>query len=148
MDAPLNFSRQAGTRLEPERADDELFTISEVVERLRGLVRRQFPVFVLTIACCLALGLVYLATTPPSYTSHAMLLIDSSKLRVLQREQTPVGDLPIDTAHVETQLEILKSEDIGLSVVRELKLTQDPEFVQSGKGWLDWMIAQGVTSEK
>jgi succinoglycan biosynthesis transport protein ExoP len=149
MDAPLNFSRQAGTRLEPERADDELFTISEVVERLRGLVRRQFPVFVLTIACCLALGLVYLATTPPSYTSHAMLLIDSSKLSILhQQQQTPVGDLPIDTEHVETQVEILKSENIGLSVVRELKLTQAPEFVQSGTGLLGWMIAQVVTSEE
>ena len=45
-----------------------------------------------------------------------------------------MGDIPIDTAQVETQVEILKSENIGLSVIKDLKLTEDPEFVGSGGG--------------
>ena len=61
-----------------------------------------------------------------------MLLIDSSKLRILQQE-APMGDIPIDTAQVETQVEILKSENIGLSVIKDLKLTDDPEFVGVGR---------------
>ncbi len=62
-----------------------------------------------------------------------MLLIDSSKLRMLQQD-APLGDIPIDTAQVETQVEILKSENIGLSVIKDLKLTDDPEFAGSGGG--------------
>jgi succinoglycan biosynthesis transport protein ExoP len=63
-----------------------------------------------------------------------MLLIDSSKLRILHQQDAPVGDVPIDTAQVETQVEILKSENIGLSVIKDLKLTDDPEFAGSGGG--------------
>jgi polysaccharide biosynthesis transport protein len=132
MDAPLNFNRQNRDRLEREESA-EFISLSDVAELITGFVRRQFPIFVFVFACAIGLGLVYLFTTPASYTSHAMLLIDSSKLRILQQE-APVGDIPIDTAQVETQVEILKSENIGLSVIKDLKLTDDPEFVGSGGG--------------
>jgi polysaccharide biosynthesis transport protein len=139
MDAPLKFGGQAVAQLEPHRPEDS-FAIAELIEQLVGFVRRQFPIFIFITACSVALGLVYLVTTPPSFTSHAMLLIDSSKLRILQQQQSPIGDVPIDTAQVETQVEILKSENIGLSVVKELKLTEDPEFVGSGTGLLGWLF--------
>ena len=133
MDAPVNFNRQGIVRLEQEGSADS-FNFTDLVEQLRGFVRRQFPIFIFVTACSLALGLVYLFTTPAKFTSHAMLLIDSSKLRVLQQQQAPVGDIPIDTSHVETQVEILKSENIGLAVIKDLKLSADPEFVGSGGG--------------
>jgi capsular exopolysaccharide synthesis family protein len=139
MDAPLNFGRQAGVQRQPE-SPDEVYTASEYIEQLTGFVRRQFQIFIFITACCLALGVVYLFTTPPSYTAHAMLLIDSSKLRFLQEQQTPAVDVPIDTAQVETQVEILKSQNIGLSVVKDQKLTQDPEFVGSKTGLLGWIM--------
>jgi polysaccharide biosynthesis transport protein len=133
MDAPLNINKQSSDRFEREGSEDSL-VLSEVVEQLAGFIRRQFPIFVFVVACAIALGLVYLITTPASYTSHAMLLIDSSKLRVLRQQDAPLGDVPIDTAQVETQVEILKSENIGLSVIKDLKLTEDPEFAGSGGG--------------
>ena len=133
MDAPVNFNKQSSDRFEREGPEDSI-PLSEVVEQLTGFIRRQFPIFVFVVACAIALGLVYLITTPASYTSHAMLLIDSSKLRVLHQQDEPLGDVPIDTAQVETQVEILKSENIGLSVIKELKLTDDPEFAGSGRG--------------
>lgn len=135
MDAPLNFNKQISGRFERERSDEsgDSVVFSELVEQLTGFVRRQFPIFVFVVACAVALGLVYLITTPASYTSHAMLLIDSSKLRIL-RQDAPLGDVPIDTSQVETQVEILKSENIGLSVIKDLKLTDDPEFAGSGGG--------------
>src|SRR5260370_5238944 len=136
MDAPLNFNKQITGRLERERPEvpEDSIGLSEVVEQLTGFIRRQFPIFVFVVACAIALGLVYLITTPASYTSHAMLLIDSSKLRILHQQDAPLGDVPIDTAQVETQVEILKSENIGLSVVKDLKLNEDPEFAGSGGG--------------
>lgn len=133
MDAPVKFGGEAGARIGQE-APEQAITISELIEQLTGFLRRQYPIFIFFIACSLALGAVYLFTTPPRFTAHAMLLIDSSKLRFLQQQQTPVGDIPIDTAQVETQVEILKSEKIGLSVVKNLKLTDDPEFASPAGG--------------
>ncbi|MDX3969777.1 MAG: polysaccharide biosynthesis tyrosine autokinase [Bradyrhizobium sp.] len=132
MDARLKFGGQSGARIEPDRLE-ETVTISELVEQFTGFIRRQFPIFIFFLACALAVGAVYLFTTPPIFTSHAMLLIDSSKVRILQQD-APLGDLPIDAGQVETQVEILKSEGIGLSVIKELKLTEDSEFVGGGGG--------------
>jgi polysaccharide biosynthesis transport protein len=112
------------------------FSTKEVVEQLLGFVRRQYPIMALILACSLALSLVYLLTTPKLYTAHAMFLIDTTKMQVLQQQQQVIGELPLDTAQVETQIEVLKSDGIGLSVVKDLKLTEDPEFVGSGGGFL------------
>jgi succinoglycan biosynthesis transport protein ExoP len=146
MDAPLKFGSKGGAQFELEGLEDS-FSIAETIEQLTGFVRRQFPIFAFIIACCIALGLVYLLTTPPSFTSHAMLLIDSSKVRMMQEQQAPLGDIPIDTAQVETQVEILKSENIGLSVIKELKLTEDPEFVKPGGGLWNRLMAAFSSSE-
>jgi polysaccharide biosynthesis transport protein len=153
MDAPLNFNKQIDDRIGRERPEipADSIGLSEVVERLTGFVRRQFPIFVFVLACAIGLGLVYLITTPANFTAHAMLLIDSSKLRILQQQQAPIGDVPIDTAQVETQVEILKSENIGLSVIKDLKLSNDPEFAGSGGGLvgnlLGFLAAPKVQSE-
>ena len=133
MDVPLNFNRQSSDRFQSEESEDSI-SLSDLAEQVSGFVRRQLPIFVFVLACAIGLGLVYLFTTPASFTSHAMLLIDSSKVRMLQQDSTPLGDIPIDTAQVETQVEILKSENIGLSVVKDLKLTEDPELTGSGGG--------------
>jgi succinoglycan biosynthesis transport protein ExoP len=138
INAPLNFN-QSTERVDREPPADSI-TLSELFEQLVGIIRRQFPIFVFVIACVTALGLVYLITTPPSFTAHAIMLIDSSKLRVLQQQDTPLGDVAIDTAQVETQVEILKSENIGLSVIKELKLTDEPEFVAGRAGLLSGLL--------
>jgi len=132
----------------------------ELVDQLIGFVRRQYPIIVLIFACAIALSLVYLFTTPKQYAAHAMLLIDTTKSRVLQQQQQVIGDLPLDAAQVETQIEILKSEGIGLAVVKEMKLTENPEFVGSQTGligavfgfiskpfWSDMGTSQPAASE-
>lgn len=109
-------------------------SVSDLVEQIWGFIRRQYLVFLIVSACSVGLGLVYLLTTPARYTAHAMMLIDSSKLRVMQQQQVSFADTPLDTTQVETQVEVLKSDGIGLAVVREMRLTEDPEFVGSGAG--------------
>jgi capsular exopolysaccharide synthesis family protein len=151
MDMPLNFNKQISNPIDRERAEpqDELARVLELVQQTIDLVRRQFPLFVFITGCCLALGFVYLLTAPAKFTSHAILLIDSSKLRFLQDQQTAVSEVPIDTEQVETQVEILKSENIGLSVIKELKLNQDPEFVGSGSSLFGWLTSSlGSDEEK
>jgi succinoglycan biosynthesis transport protein ExoP len=122
-------------------------SISDLIEQATGFARRQLPIFVFILACSLVLGLVYLFTAPSRYTAHAMLLIDSSRLRVLQQQQGPVGDIPLDTAQVETQVEILKSENIGLAVVKESRLTEDPEFTKASGGILGFVFNLFASAE-
>jgi len=123
----------------------------ELVDQLIGFVRRQYPIIVLISACAIALSLVYLFTAPKLYTAHAMLMIDTTKVRILQQQQQIVGgDLPLDTAQVETQIELLKSEAIGLSVIKDSKLTDNPEFVDSQTGFIGavfGLISRPVFSE-
>lgn len=80
-----------------------------------------------------------------------MLLIDSSKLRILQQQQSSMGDLPLDTAQVETQVEILRSENIGLAVIRDLHLSDDPEFSSKKGGIFGFaasLLASGETKSE
>jgi polysaccharide biosynthesis transport protein len=122
-------------------AQTQSFSLAEVVEQINGFVRRQYPIFVLVMACAFALGISYLLTTPPRYTAHAMMVIDNSKLRVLQEQQAPQFGVPLDTAQVETQVEVLRSDNIGLAVIKDLGLTKDPEFTGGGKGFLGAVVA-------
>jgi len=100
-----------------------------------NFVRRQFAVILLATLLVGALGLIYVATTRPSFTAQAQLLIDARKVQVFQQPSI-VGDTPIDTAQVESQVEILKSENVASAVIKNLHLTEDPEFVGSGGGLL------------
>ena len=48
--------------------------------------------------------------------------------------------MPIDASTVESQVEILKSESIALAVIKKLRLTDDPEFIQSGGGLVGTLL--------
>lgn len=117
-----------------ERDDlGDTISVSDLVENIWGFFRRQYLVFLIVTAGAIVVGLVYLVTTPARYTAHAMMQIDSSKLRVLQQQQVSFADTPLDTTQVETQVEVLKSEGLGLAVVKEMHLTEDPEFAGAGR---------------
>jgi succinoglycan biosynthesis transport protein ExoP len=45
-----------------------------------------------------------------------------------------VGDTTLDSSQVESEVELLRSESIAIAVVKDLKLTDDPEFVGTGRG--------------
>jgi succinoglycan biosynthesis transport protein ExoP len=85
-----------------------------------------------TIVCWtitgLALALVYALTAVPEYTATADLILDARKIQVF-KDAPVVGDSAIDAAQIESQVEILRSEALATSVVKQLKLQDDPEFV-------------------
>jgi len=109
-------------------------SMSALIDQLTGFVRRQHLVFSIVPAATIAVGVLYLFITPAQYTATATLLIDSSPLRVLQNQQQQLGDIPLDTVQVGSQVEILGSEKIALSVIKDLGLAEDPEFIKAGTG--------------
>ncbi len=62
------------------------------------------------------------------------MVIDTHKFQLFQQQGASLGDIAIDPAMTETQVEILKSENISLAVIKDLHLTDDPEFVGPGGG--------------
>jgi succinoglycan biosynthesis transport protein ExoP len=97
------------------------------------LLRRQYRVVALATLLVVALGAVYVLTARPSYTADAMLMIDSKHVQLFQ-PQSMFSDLPVDAGTVESQVEVLKSDTVALSVIKNLNLSEDSEFVGSGGG--------------
>ena len=116
-----------------ESTVSEFAALVEALESFAGFVRRQFPVILFVLLLTLAVVAVFLFATPPRYAAQAKLIIDSRKVQLFQ-QQSVLGEIPVESATVESQIEILKSENIALSVIKDLHLIEDPEFVGSTGG--------------
>ncbi|MCK1740413.1 polysaccharide biosynthesis tyrosine autokinase [Bradyrhizobium sp. 139] len=112
---------------------------SQTLTSYLNIIRRQFPTMVAIVSACVILALLYLFTAAPLFTSTASMVIDTRKVQLFQ-QQSMLGDVAIDSATVETQVEILKSENISLAVIRDQHLTDDPEFTGGGGGLLGSVI--------
>ncbi|NJO53951.1 MAG: polysaccharide biosynthesis tyrosine autokinase [Bacteroidales bacterium] len=111
-------------------------SVADLIERLTGFLSRQYLVFIIGLACAGAAGFAYLSTLTPQYTAKALLLIDGGKVRDFQQPTPAPHDAPPDTGQVETQVEILKSENIGRAVIEAQRLMEDPELNGSGRGFM------------
>lgn len=95
-----------------------------------AFLRRQFTAIALVLVLSLTAGIGYILVTETRYTGSAILVVETPKLPLFQTG-APLGDAAPSSASVDTQIEILNSDDIALSVIKELHLEEDPEFVAS-----------------
>jgi succinoglycan biosynthesis transport protein ExoP len=95
------------------------------------------------VAGTLALVLVYLIVATPMYTANARILMDTRQTQVLDKDSGTANAL-IDPGFVDSQVEILQSDDLLLSIVRRLKLTEDPEFNGSDPGLIPLVIGKVI----
>ncbi|MBB3444198.1 succinoglycan biosynthesis transport protein ExoP [Rhizobium sp. BK379] len=105
------------------------------VERLVAVVRRQWRVVALCVGVFAVLGLVYILTAVPKYTASTSVLIDRGNSQLANQMQASVAAaLPIeDDASVLSEVELFKSDSIGLAVVDKLKLLDIPEFTSPAR---------------
>jgi succinoglycan biosynthesis transport protein ExoP len=102
-----------------------------------GFLRRRYFVILLSLSLSLALGALYFFTAPRTYTASAMMIIEPRK-GLLQ--QTLGGDPPTDAAWIESQVGVLKSLNVAAYVVKQLRLDEDPKFINSGDGLIDDLL--------
>jgi len=114
----------------------EVASPGEIFRAFRSLLRRQRWVILFAVAFAIGLAGVYVVTTPPSFTALAKLIIDSRKVQLFSKESSAPtgGDLPPDSQEVDSQVEILKSDQIARAVIRQFHLTEDPQFIGPGAG--------------
>jgi polysaccharide biosynthesis transport protein len=128
---------QTEKNLVSERADlvdniaDLIPSSADTFKSLTDFIRRQYPAIVVTTVIAIVLGLIYILTAAPSYTATTSIIIDTHKLQLFG-QQSIFNDMPVDTSAVESQVEILKSENIALAVIKKTNLANDPEFVGGG----------------
>ena len=103
-------------------------SLEELFKIFTGFLHRQYPVIVVASLLTVALAAVYLFTTPPSFTALAKLMIDARKVQLFQ-QQSVLGDAPPDPWLVDSQVEVLQSENVALAVIKDLHLTKDPQFL-------------------
>ena len=101
--------------------------IGEFVTFALGFLRRQYAVIIFTAALAVATSAIYLRITPPTYTAQAQILLENTKGQFIQ-QQSLLAEPGAGTAQLETQLLILKSQAIAISVINQLKLADDPDF--------------------
>jgi succinoglycan biosynthesis transport protein ExoP len=108
--------------LSPAIEDDE-FDLRGVL----GVLRRRLRLILVTILLVLAVTGGIMLTLKPVYTASTLILVDPSRKDLLDPEAQMQGTSS-DSARVESEVELVKSETTLLRVIEELNLVADPEF--------------------
>ncbi|MGO9772150.1 MAG: Wzz/FepE/Etk N-terminal domain-containing protein [Roseiarcus sp.] len=96
-------------------------------DQLLAAARRQARVVTVMSVAALLVGVAYTITAVPQYTATTDILIDSQKDK--NALSASIAELTFDTGAIDSQVEVLKSEKIALSVISALNLTSDAEFM-------------------
>ncbi|MFG3757544.1 Wzz/FepE/Etk N-terminal domain-containing protein, partial [Klebsiella pneumoniae] len=86
------------------------------------------------LALTLLLSIGYLMVVRSTYAAQATILIDTRRIQL--QPQSMFSDAPVDAPLVESQVEIIKSDDIARSIIKDMNLASDPEFARYGGGLL------------
>ncbi|WP_456621608.1 Wzz/FepE/Etk N-terminal domain-containing protein [Bradyrhizobium sp. P5_C12] len=114
------------------------------VDRVIDILRRQWPLIASIVGAALALVIIYLLVATPMFTANARILMDTRQTQVLDKD-SGMSNALIDTGFVDSQVEILQSDDLLLSIVRRLKLIEDPEYNGSNPGLLALAIGKTMS---
>jgi polysaccharide biosynthesis transport protein len=109
-------------------------SLAEMLAYAIGVARRQIFVVLLFALLGAGLGAVFYTRAVPTYTATATLLVDTHKIDVLQ-QPTVSSEMSIQsTGAMESQVELLKSDEVAVAVIKKLRLLDDPRFIGDGKG--------------
>jgi succinoglycan biosynthesis transport protein ExoP len=111
---------------EPEISPSAM--LRERIDFVIGFLRRRYLGILVFLLLSLGCGALYLFITPPNYTASATMMIDTRKAQFLQ--QSVLGDVPIDSSWMDTQIGSIKSENVALNAVKQLHLADDPKFAR------------------
>lgn len=113
-----------------ERDGDE---IELNFDKLFAMARRQFWVVVSLATIGLLIGLVYVLTAVPLYTARTHVMIDNRSMRALEdmSAMTAIGG---DQTAIDSEVEVIRSEQIGMRVIERLELIDNPGFMNPPSG--------------
>ena len=92
-----------------------------------GVIRRQSKIIIYTVAAILVMTLAYLFAVTPKYTAVAMIATEPNR-DVLTESTDALGNANAMSATVDGAAEIIKSNDVLLSLIQSEGLLRDDEF--------------------
>lgn len=104
--------------------------VGKLVEFVAGVLRRQYAVIIFSTILTVTIAGIYLKTATPTYTGQVKILLINEKAPFIQ-QQSLLAEANIDSVQIETQLQVLKSKAVAISVIQKLKLYDDAEFKPS-----------------
>ena len=104
-------------------------SVAETIAHCLGIVRRQIFVVLVFALVGAALGGVFVFRASPKYTATATLLADTRKIELIQ-QPTVFDEASLQSlGAMETQVELLRSDEVALRVISKLNLLEDPRFI-------------------
>lgn len=97
------------------------------IRGILSLLRRRLRMIVLTLVAVLGVAILALVAMTPIYTATTLILVDPSRKNLLESELGATTS-SADSARVDSEVEIMRSNAVLLSVVRDHNLIDDPEF--------------------
>ena len=114
---------------------------AEFITNILGIIRRQIILVLVLGLIGSAFGVFFLLRSEPQFTATTTLLINTRKFEIFQ--QPPVSDaVPMQSAGaIESQVELLRSDEVALRVIKKLDLSENPRFVENPrKGFVTHLL--------
>nr|WP_248305922.1 MULTISPECIES: Wzz/FepE/Etk N-terminal domain-containing protein [unclassified Devosia] len=100
---------------------------------IANLLRRRIRLIALTLAVVLGVAILALVAMKPVYTASSLVMVDTSRKNLLEAEYAATAP-SADNARVDSEVEILRSNAVLLSVIVNENLIDDAEFGVSEGG--------------
>jgi polysaccharide biosynthesis transport protein len=114
-------------------ADSDQSNAPLPLRQARDFLIRQWRLIALVTSLTVIVAIIYLAIVPSAYTAQADMIIDTKRVTWTQSELA-TENRTVEDASVESEIETTKSDKVALNVVRQLHLTDDPEFIGASSG--------------
>jgi succinoglycan biosynthesis transport protein ExoP len=108
----------------PDRIDGQL-GLADIL----AFIRRNIGKLALSVLAGAIIGAIYTSTATPIYVARAKILLD--KQRPVGKDDPVLIQFTLDAAQIESQIQVLGSEEITRAVVREQALEKDGELMSS-----------------
>jgi uncharacterized protein involved in exopolysaccharide biosynthesis/Mrp family chromosome partitioning ATPase len=121
LERPLSAMMQKTWR--DARESQDFISFSDIVSFIKEYIK---PISVFMVFGLLA-SIFYISTSDKIYSARTQILIEPKIPRNLQQQPTEIN-LSLDTAQVESQLAVLRSQKIARMVIDDLGLSTNPVF--------------------
>lgn len=113
----------------------------DVRDVLRGILRRWLSILLFTAACAF-LAYWFVNSVKPIYTSSAMVLVANQETPYTRVGQDRNERITLTERDVASQVQVVKSRDLALRVIQDLKLNEVKEFdsLKSGIGTIGQLL--------
>ncbi|MFZ2994729.1 GumC family protein [Sphingobium sp.] len=94
------------------------------------ILRRRMRIALIVAAVVVVAVMAFYATRKPMYSATSQIAINTQRANVVDARTEALTEDQPTTFAIDTQVEVLRSRDLALAVVKSLGLNRNPEFVK------------------